>query len=53
MPIKKTRPNKPKPAKCEAKGCDEKPACVLGGFWFCVKCGNRDYEKESEGKNEN
>jgi hypothetical protein len=27
--MKKTPPNKPKPDKCEAEGCDKPPKCVL------------------------
>jgi hypothetical protein len=45
--IKRTPPNKPKPDKCEALGCEEKPTCVLGGYWFCAEHGNRDYEKKA------
>lgn len=48
---KRTKPNKPKTEMCEVPDCDEKPTCVLGGFWFCAKHGNRDYEK-SNAKNE-
>jgi hypothetical protein len=43
--MKKTPPNKPKPDKCEAEGCDKPPVTVLGGYWFCADHGNRDYEK--------
>ena len=50
---KRTKPNKPKPKKCEVPDCDEKPTCVLGGFWFCAKHGNRDYEKTNRGINVN
>jgi len=46
--FKRTPPNKPKPEKCEAQGCNEKPTCVLGGYWFCAEHGNRDYEKPNK-----
>ena len=45
MKIKKTPPNKPKPDKCEVPYCEKEPETVLGGYWFCKKHGNRDYEK--------
>ena len=45
--LKRTKPNKPKPETCELPDCDQKPTCVLGGFWFCAKHGNRDYEKSN------
>ena len=42
---KRTKPNKPRTETCEVPDCEEKPTCVLGGYWFCAKHGNRDYEK--------
>jgi len=45
---KRTKPNKPRTETCEVPDCNEKPTCVLGGFWFCAKHGNRDYEKSNE-----
>ena len=46
--IKRTKPNKPKPDACEAKGCLKPAECVLGGYWFCKEHGNRDYEKSTK-----
>ena len=45
MKFKRTKPNKPKPDKCEVPDCEKKATRVLGGFWFCDEHGNRDYEK--------
>ena len=44
---KRTKPNKPKPETCEALKCKRKASVVLGGFWLCKECGNRDYEKHN------